>query len=115
MMNIFTMFIILMMIPSALVLINLIMTKTSSSREKKSPFECGFDPMSTSRIPMSSQFFLVGLVFLVFDVEITLLIPLAFMLNSFSPSLILSSMFFIIILVGGIMFEYLEQSIEWKM
>nr|DAC76824.1 TPA_asm: NADH dehydrogenase subunit 3 [Pseudomyrmex particeps] len=115
MLNMLMLMIILIMIPLFLLMINLMLTKNSMSREKKSPFECGFDPLSTSRIPMSTQFFLVGLVFLVFDVEITMLIPMIMMMKNFSIHMILSGSFFIMILIGGILFEYLEQSIEWKM
>nr|DAC76850.1 TPA_asm: NADH dehydrogenase subunit 3 [Pseudomyrmex veneficus] len=115
MLNISSILFILILIPLALIMLNLLMNKNSISREKKTPFECGFDPMSTSRIPMSSQFFLVGLVFLVFDVEITLLIPMILIMKKFSMPMITTSAFFLIILIGGIFFEYTEQSIEWKM
>nr|DAC76915.1 TPA_asm: NADH dehydrogenase subunit 3 [Pseudomyrmex concolor] len=115
MINFMPLLLIVLTIPAALIFINMVMTKNHKYREKKSPFECGFDPMSNSRTPISSQFFMVGLVFLVFDVEITLLIPLVLMLKTFNMELILSSMFFILILIAGILFEYLEQSIEWKL
>nr|DAC76798.1 TPA_asm: NADH dehydrogenase subunit 3 [Pseudomyrmex janzeni] len=115
MMNMSTLLLILMLIPLALIMLNLLVSKNLISREKKTPFECGFDPLSTSRIPMSSQFFLVGLVFLIFDVEITLLIPMILMMKNFSMTMIMSGTFFIIILIVGIFFEYSEQNIEWKM
>nr|APX40271.1 NADH dehydrogenase subunit 3 [Phyllotreta parallela] len=97
-----------------LTLLNLISKKTFYDREKNSPFECGFDPISSSRLPFSLHFFLIGIIFLIFDIEIVLLLPLILTLkltNIFSYSLIL--VLFIIILVGGLAHEWNQGALEW--
>jgi len=51
---------------------------TTVDKEKSSPFECGFDPSGNSQLHFCIKFFLIGVIFLIFDVEVTLIIPLPF-------------------------------------
>lgn len=85
-----------------------------SDREKNSPFECGFDPIKSARLPFSLRFFLLAIIFLIFDVEIVLLFPvLARIAGSFSFSLIIGTFIFLIILVLGLFHEWNEGSLDW--
>nr|ALO76649.1 NADH deshydrogenase subunit 3 [Nigidius sp. NIG01] len=93
---------------------SVISKKTFMDREKMSPFECGFDPKTSSRMPFSLQFFLIAVIFLIFDVEITLLIPLILILKmSKIKELIFISSFFIIILLLGLYHEWNQGALEW--
>nr|QWS06288.1 NADH dehydrogenase subunit 3 [Buccinum bayani] len=85
-----------------------------SDREKSSPFECGFDPIKSARLPFSLRFFLLAIIFLIFDVEIVLLFPiLASMVSSFSLGLVLGTFTFLIILIVGLFHEWNEGSLDW--
>lgn len=84
-------------------------------REKRSPFECGFDPKNSSRIPFSTRFFLLAVIFLVFDIEIALIIPIPIiMVNNILYEVILGGLIFLLILVGGLLHEWREGSLDWK-
>ncbi|CAJ1129310.1 Hypothetical predicted protein (mitochondrion) [Octopus vulgaris] len=93
---------------------SLIMFKNNMNREKNSPFECGFDPSWYTRSPFSMRFFLLAVIFLIFDVEIILLMPMIINLL-FSPSTIYlsSSMIFLIILIIGLLHEWNQGSLNW--
>ena len=88
--------------------------KSSSDREKLSPFECGFDPLKKARVPFSLRFFLVTIIFLIFDVEIVLLLPLGVIFISTGLiSLLVVSLIIIIILFLGLINEWNQGALDW--
>lgn len=74
-------------------------------REKASPFECGFDPKSSARIPFSIRFFLLAVIFLVFDIEVVLLIPLPISVIININISVLRAFLFLGILIVGLLHE----------
>nr|WGO57996.1 NADH dehydrogenase subunit 3 [Pseudoglomeris magnifica] len=92
----------------------IISKKKIENREKNSPFECGFDPMNSARLPFSLRFFLIAVIFLIFDVEITLLLPMTIIMPfSNLKSLIIISFLFLMILLLGLYHEWNQGSLEW--
>nr|UPX88081.1 NADH dehydrogenase subunit 3 [Aedeomyia squamipennis] len=89
--------------------------KTIIDREKSSPFECGFDPMNYSRLPFSIRFFLITIIFLIFDVEIALILPMIMTLKiSNLMQWSFTTMFFILILLIGLYHEWNQGALEYN-
>nr|YP_009971753.1 NADH dehydrogenase subunit 3 [Cucujus mniszechi]QNG56463.1 NADH dehydrogenase subunit 3 [Cucujus mniszechi] len=99
-----------------IMILNLISKKSFSDREKNSPFECGFDPKSSPRTPFSLQFFLIAVIFLIFDVEITLLLPIILLIKITNMiNFIIVFFFFILILLLGIYHEWNQGALNWSL
>nr|QNP10116.1 NADH dehydrogenase subunit 3 [Ochthebius colveranus] len=97
-----------------MILASILSKKTFMDREKSSPFECGFDPKSSARLPFSIQFFLIAVIFLIFDVEITLLLPLISILKFTNLiKFLMISIFFIFILLMGLYHEWNQGALNW--
>nr|YP_010164101.1 NADH dehydrogenase subunit 3 [Cardisoma armatum]QRK27416.1 NADH dehydrogenase subunit 3 [Cardisoma armatum] len=98
-----------------MMLSTLLAKKTIMDREKNSPYECGFDPKGSARLPFSLRFFLIAVIFLIFDVEITLLLPIASTLNLTNIfSWLLTSIVFLIILLFGLYYEWSQGALDWS-
>nr|WJK72299.1 NADH dehydrogenase subunit 3 [Crocothemis servilia servilia] len=106
----------LIIITNIVMLISVVLSKKSIiDREKSSPFECGFDPFNKSRIPFSLRFFLIAVIFLIFDVEIAILLPMIESLKTSSmDSWSLVSVIFIVILLVGLYHEWNQGALEWS-
>nr|ARH02827.1 NADH dehydrogenase subunit 3 [Callosciurus finlaysonii frandseni] len=82
--------------------------------EKTSPYECGFDPMGSARLPFSMKFFLVAITFLLFDLEIALLLPLPWASQTDSLTLMLIvALMLLLILTLGLAYEWIHKGLEW--
>nr|ALO77465.1 NADH deshydrogenase subunit 3 [Gyrinidae sp. GENSP01] len=92
---------------------NLISKKTFMDREKNSPFECGFDPKNSARLPFSLQFFLIAVIFLIFDVEIALLLPMIMIMKMSNITSFMVISFFILILLIGLFHEWNQGALNW--
>nr|YP_010564470.1 NADH dehydrogenase subunit 3 [Pisidia serratifrons]UZA47086.1 NADH dehydrogenase subunit 3 [Pisidia serratifrons] len=116
MMTLFILTMIIMLISIMVMLISSILAKkTILDREKNSPYECGFDPKSLARLPFSLRFFLIAVIFLIFDVEITLIFPMAFIIQiSNIFSWLKTTLIFLFILLFGLYYEWQQGALEWS-
>ena len=81
--------------------------------KKNSPYECGFDPINSARLPFSFRFFLIAILFLIFDLEIALLLPILPSIRKEREPLILLSSIFLILLALGLAYEWEQGGLEW--
>nr|YP_003359186.1 NADH dehydrogenase subunit 3 [Nyctereutes procyonoides]AHB23268.1 NADH dehydrogenase subunit 3 [Nyctereutes procyonoides koreensis]ADA63632.1 NADH dehydrogenase subunit 3 [Nyctereutes procyonoides]AVI16534.1 NADH dehydrogenase subunit 3 [Nyctereutes procyonoides]UPH84113.1 NADH dehydrogenase subunit 3 [Nyctereutes procyonoides]UPV69756.1 NADH dehydrogenase subunit 3 [Nyctereutes procyonoides koreensis] len=99
---------------SLLVMIAFWLPQLNIYADKASPYECGFDPMGSARLPFSMKFFLVAITFLLFDLEIALLLPLpwASQTNKLTTMLIMA-LLLISLLAASLAYEWTEKGLEW--
>nr|QNK04351.1 NADH dehydrogenase subunit 3 [Argentina sphyraena] len=82
--------------------------------EKLSPYECGFDPLGSARLPFSLRFFLVAILFLLFDLEIALLLPLPWGDQLTTPIVTFSwATTILALLTLGLAYEWAQGGLEW--
>nr|YP_010029010.1 NADH dehydrogenase subunit 3 [Lemniscomys rosalia]QOU09827.1 NADH dehydrogenase subunit 3 [Lemniscomys rosalia] len=82
--------------------------------EKANPYECGFDPTSSARLPFSMKFFLVAITFLLFDLEIALLLPLPWAIQTTDTfTMTTTALILITILSIGLAYEWSQKGLEW--
>nr|YP_009113407.1 NADH dehydrogenase subunit 3 [Chitra indica]AFC36243.1 NADH dehydrogenase subunit 3 [Chitra indica] len=103
-----------MIISILLITLNSQLATMKPNNEKLSPYECGFDPLKTFRLPFSIRFFLVAILFLLFDLEIALLLPLPWAIQLTTPMHTLTWTFTILLLLTlGFIYEWTQGGLEW--
>nr|YP_009754887.1 NADH dehydrogenase subunit 3 [Plerotes anchietae]QIP53000.1 NADH dehydrogenase subunit 3 [Plerotes anchietae] len=113
-MNLMTTLLINTLLASLLVLLAFWMPQMNSYAEKSSPYECGFDPMGSARLPFSMKFFLVAITFLLFDLEIALLLPLPWASQTSNLGMMLTmSLTLISLLATSLAYEWSHKGLEW--
>nr|YP_009233342.1 NADH dehydrogenase subunit 3 [Paguma larvata]AMB27221.1 NADH dehydrogenase subunit 3 [Paguma larvata] len=102
------------LLSTLLVLIAFWLPQLNIYAEKASPYECGFDPMGSARLPFSMKFFLVAITFLLFDLEIALLLPLPWASQTINLSTMLSmALLLISLLAASLAYEWTQKGLEW--
>nr|YP_009182799.1 NADH dehydrogenase subunit 3 [Oreoglanis immaculatus]AKO72109.1 NADH dehydrogenase subunit 3 [Oreoglanis immaculatus] len=86
----------------------------SPDAEKLSPYECGCEPRGSARLPFSLRFFLLAILFLLFDLEIALLLPLPWAIQLSNPLRTLTwAVAILILLTLGLIYEWVQGGLEW--
>jgi NADH-quinone oxidoreductase subunit A len=82
--------------------------------EKSSPYECGFEAFEDSRMKFDVRYYLVAILFIIFDLEIAFLFPWAVALNKIGMAGFLAMLAFLSILVVGFIYEWKRGALEWE-
>nr|ABX46061.1 NADH dehydrogenase subunit 3 [Melocichla mentalis]AYD74831.1 NADH dehydrogenase subunit 3 [Melocichla mentalis] len=97
-----------------LTMLNFWLAQTNPDPEKLSPYECGFDPLGSARLPFSVRFFLVAILFLLFDLEIALLLPLPWATQLQDPTMtMIWASTLLLLLTLGLVYEWTQGGLEW--
>ena len=82
--------------------------------EKLSPYECGFEAFEDARMKFDVRYYLVAILFILFDLEIAFLFPWAVVINDIGLPGFVSMMVFLAILVVGFVYEWMKGALEWE-
>ena len=111
---IFLFFILSFLLSSFLFLLSFWVTTQKADQEKVSAYECGFNPFADARSTFDIRFYLVAILFLIFDLEISFLFPWVVILNDISQFGFWSMIFFLVILTIGFIYEWFKGALEWE-
>ena len=96
------------------IVINLILSPNQPDPEKLSAYECGFEPFEDSRGEFDVRFYLVAILFIIFDLEIAFLFPWAISLGNIGLLGFSSMMIFLFILTVGFIYEWKKGALDWE-
>ena len=82
--------------------------------EKNSPYECGFEAFEDSRMKFDVRYYLVAILFIIFDLEIAFLFPWAIVLDQIGTFGLISMGMFLSVLVVGFIYEWKKGALEWE-
>ena len=82
--------------------------------EKLSPYECGFEAFEDARMKFDVRYYLVAILFILFDLEIAFLFPWATVINDIGFAGFLAMMLFLGILTVGFVYEWMKGALEWE-
>nr|ALM87954.1 NADH dehydrogenase subunit 3 [Hemibarbus labeo] len=111
---IMTILVITVALSTIFAIVSIWLPQTNPDAEKLSPYECGFDPLASARLRFSLRFFMVAILFLLFDLESALLVPQPWGDHLHNPT---ESFFWattiLILLTLGLIYQWTQGGLEW--
>ena len=96
-----------------MVVLSTVLSPTKTTRVKSAPYESGMDPLGDTRARFSMNFYVVAILFIVFDVETVFLLPWAVVMREVGLAGFVSAAMFIFILTVGLIYEWKKGALEW--
>lgn len=93
--------------------ISFLLTRRITTRQKTSPYECGFEPFGDGRMQVAVHFYLIAILFLVFDLEVVFLFPWCFTIHLLKKQAFWSMIYFFFVLIVGFIYEWRRGALEW--
>ena len=87
--------------------------KGAKTKAKLSPYECGFEEFEDARIPFDVRYYLVAILFIIFDLQIAFLFPWAIALDEIGHVGLISMIIFLFVLVIGFVYEWNKGALDW--
>ena len=112
--GVFIYFLIALALSTLILALSFIFSRQKGDPEKISPYECGFDPFDDARSRFDIQFYLVAILFIIFDLEVAFLFPWALTLNKTMYFGFWSMMVFLFILTIGFVYEWRKGALDWS-
>jgi NADH-quinone oxidoreductase subunit A len=97
-----------------IIMASLLVARQSPDREKISAYECGFEPFEDSRQKFDVRYYLVAILFIIFDLEVAFLFPWAVSLGNIGLFGFWSMVFFLGVLTVGFIYEWRKGALEWE-
>ncbi|MGO8914317.1 MAG: NADH-quinone oxidoreductase subunit A [Stellaceae bacterium] len=99
---------------AVIVLASFLVARQKPDSEKLSPYECGFEPFADARSKFDVRFYLVSILFIIFDLEVAFLFPWAVSLGSIGLFGFWSMIVFLAVLTVGFIYEWKKGALEWE-
>lgn len=97
-----------------LLVLGMLLGPRKAYAQKDAPFECGFEAFEDARIKFDVRYYLVAILFIIFDLEIAFLFPWAVVLDEIGMFGLISMAIFLLILIVGFIYEWKKGALEWE-
>jgi NADH-quinone oxidoreductase subunit A len=97
-----------------IIVLSTVLSRTNATPVKLMPYECGMDPIGSARRRFSVRFFVMGMLFIVFDIELIFLFPWATIYDKLRMFGFIEMLVFVLVLLAGLIYVWKKGALEWE-